>query len=80
MKSTNQITLYDLMAEDMDVWLIKRATKRFNLQIDNENGDTVVDECEIHPFAIEGLARFCRNYLNTFDNATQRFEKGVIKC
>jgi len=80
MKTTNQVTLYDLMAEDMDVWLIKRKDKEFEMQIDDENGRTIVEEDEIHPFAVEAFARFCRNYLRTFENANKRYQGGVAKC
>jgi hypothetical protein len=66
-KTITNITLYDLMAEDMDVWITRNKDFGYNLQIDDENGDTLIDDSFIHPCAAESLADFCRRYLNSYD-------------
>jgi hypothetical protein len=65
------ITLYDLMAEDLDVWICKNKTFGYDLQIDDKNGVTLVDE-NIHPVAAESFADLCRRYLAFYDNAVKR--------
>ncbi len=70
MKTMNQVTLYDLMAEDLDVWM-KKSKDGFNLQIDDENGDILIDDEGIHPYAADSFADFCRRYLNAYENANK---------
>ena len=72
MKSLNDVTLYDLMAEDLDVWLGKNKEFGFVLQIDDENGEELVDEKQIHPAAAESFADFCRRYLHSYDRITNK--------
>jgi hypothetical protein len=72
MKSLNDVTLYDLMAEDLDVWLGKNKEFGFVLQIDDENGEELVDEKQIHPNAAWSLADFCRRYLHSYDRITNK--------
>lgn len=66
MKTMNDITLHDLMGQDLDVWM-KKDSFGFNLQIDDENGDIMIDEGNVHPFAAESFADFCRRYLACYD-------------
>ena len=72
MKSLNDVTLYDLMAEDLDVWLGKNKEFGFVLQIDDENGEELLDEKQIHPAAAETFADFCRRYLHSYDRITNK--------
>jgi len=72
MKTLNDVTLYDLMAEDLDVWLGKNKEFGFVLQIDDENGEELVDEKQIHPAAAESFADFCRRYLHSYDCITNK--------
>ena len=72
MKTLNDVTLYDLMAEDLDVWLGKNKEFGFVLQIDDENGDELVDEKQIHPAAAESFADFCRRYLHSYERITNK--------
>ncbi len=65
------ITLYDLMAEDLDVWVGKNAKFGFDIQIDDENGKPLVDEKGVHPAAADSFADFCRRYLAFYDKASQ---------
>jgi hypothetical protein len=63
------VTLYDLMAEDLDVWVSKNHKFGFNLEIDDENGKPLVKEEGVHPFAADSFADFCRRYLAAYDKA-----------
>lgn len=74
MNKFNEITLYDLMAEDLDVWVAKNKTFGFDLQIDNEKGETIVDEKGIHPFAMESYADMCRRFLHFYEKAHAKLE------
>lgn len=71
MKSLNSVTLYDLMAEDLDVWM-KSDGFGFNIQIDDENGDVLVDEDNVHPYAAEAFADFCKRYLACYERANKK--------
>ena len=71
MKTMNDVTLYDLMAEDLDVWVSKSKTFGFALDIDDENGEPLVREESIHPCAADSFADFCRRYLHAYDNAAK---------
>jgi hypothetical protein len=72
MKTLNDITLHDLMSEDMDVWVTKHTPSTFEIQIDDENGSTVVEENLIHEFAIDSFARFCRYFLFSYNKAIKK--------
>ena len=71
MKSINNITLYDLMAEDLDIWVTKSKEFGFEVQIDDERGKSLVNDKGIHPYAAESFADFCRRYLASYDKASQ---------
>lgn len=74
MKAINDITLYDLMAEDLDVWICKNRKFGFNLEIENQGGEMVVDEHGIHPCAADSFASFCRQYLSCYERVSQQME------
>lgn len=65
-----EITLYDLMAEDLDVWVTKNNKFGFDVSIDDENGESVIHDKGVHPFAADSFADFCRRYLASYDKAS----------
>lgn len=71
MKTMYDITLADLMAEDLEVWVTKSKGFGLDLQIDDENGEPLIDEKGVHPYAAESFADFCRSYLAFYDKATK---------
>ena len=71
MKTLNDITLYELMAEDFDIWVTRNKKFGFNIEIDDENGNSVINESGIHPCATDSFADFCRRYLSAYDKASQ---------
>lgn len=66
------VSLYDLMAEDLDVWVNRNSKFGFDIQIDDENGKTIVDEKGVHPCAADSFADFCRRYLAFYDKAASQ--------
>ena len=69
MKTIGEVTQYDVMGEDLDVWITNNKQFGFDLEIDDENGKELVKEKGIHPCAAESLADFCRAYLIGYENA-----------
>ena len=74
MKTMNDVTLYDLMAEDLDVWVSKNSKFGFDIQIDDENSEPLIDEKGVHPCAADSFADFCRSYLASYDKAIKQSE------
>ncbi len=69
MKAMTEITLYDLMAEDLDVWITPSKCTGFDLQIDDMDGKSLVNEQGLHPGAADSFADFCRRYIMFYDRA-----------
>lgn len=67
LKSLSDINLYNLMGEDHYIWLQQNKKFGFNLEIDNENTETILKEEGIHPYAIESLAIFCKRFLGSYE-------------
>lgn len=65
-KSSHGISLGDLIGEDHDIWIQKNKTFGFDIEIDNENTETILREEGLHPYAIESLALFCKRFLNSY--------------
>lgn len=66
-KSMCDISLYDLMGEDHDIWIQKNSKFGFNLEIDNEDSQTIIKEEMINPHAIESFALFCKRFLSSYE-------------
>ena len=62
MKTLNEITLYDLMAEDLTISVKKDDSFGFDVEIDNDKFDVIIEEKRIHPCAMESFASFCRYF------------------
>lgn len=65
----SEISLYDLMAEDFSVWLTKSKGRGYKLHLDTMDDANVLREDEIHPYAIEAFATFCRGFLRCYEHA-----------
>lgn len=72
MKNICEITLYDLMAEDLDVWVSVNSKFGFDLDIDGDNGEKLIRKKGIHPYCADSFAEFCRSYLKGYDRALSR--------
>lgn len=67
--SMNDMSLYDLMAEDLDVW-VGASGFGFKLQIEDAQGNSMINEGCLHPYAAESFADFCRRYLTCYERAS----------
>lgn len=69
MKTINEISLYDLMAEDIDVYINRNDTFGFDMFALDEEGETMFLEKGIHPYAADSFATFCEKYLTAYEKA-----------
>ena len=74
MKHIETTTLYDLMAEDLDVWISKGEKYGLNLEIDDENGNPLIRNNNIHMAAMDSFADFCRRYIKAYERITTKKE------
>jgi hypothetical protein len=65
-RTIHDLTLAELMGDDHSIWLGKNKQFGFVLEIENEEGFTIIEKC-IHPYAAESLASFCRRYLSFYE-------------
>lgn len=71
MSALTEITLYDLMAHDWDIWIGKgKHGYTVTLKSDHHHGVELKEKC-IHPFAIDSFADLCRQFLSDY----QRIER-----
>lgn len=75
MKTLSDVTLYDLMAEDLSVWVSQNKSFGFDIEIENDEGQTLVDEKGVHPFAMESYADMCRRFLYFYDKVKAKSEE-----
>lgn len=78
-RSISDMTFYDLMAEDFTVWIGKNKTFGFDLELENDEGEIVVDEKGIHPCAMESYADMCRRFLHFYDKLKAKDEEAFDK-
>lgn len=77
MRTINDVTLYDLMSEDLDVWVCPDYKGfGFRIEIDNCEGEEIVSEGDVHPYAMDSFACFCRRYLASYD----KYNKESKEC
>jgi hypothetical protein len=62
------ISLYDMMAEDFNVWLGKNSKFGYDLHIEGYDNDSpLIEDESIHPCAIDSFAEFCRRFVSQYD-------------
>jgi len=62
----HDLSVHDLMGEDMSVWVGKNKDFGYVMEIETEEGKTITEKC-IHPYAMESMASFCRRFLSFYD-------------
>ena len=65
-RTLEDLSIAELMGDDHSVWLSKNKQFGFILEIENDEGQTIIEKC-IHPYAAESLASFCRRYLGFYE-------------
>lgn len=63
----NEITLYDLMAEDLTIWIQRNKKFGFDLQIEGDDPTERIEINGVHSFAMESFSDFCRRFLYFYD-------------
>lgn len=66
------LTLSELMGVDHDIWIKRNKKFGFDVEIDNDEDQTIYKDCGIHPYAMESLATFCRRFLSTYSNVLDK--------
>lgn len=69
MKTINEVSLYDLMAEELGVFMMPSEKFGFDLFIEDENGQKMAYEDGLHPYAADSFANFCERYLTAYEKA-----------
>lgn len=69
MKTTSSITLYDMMAEELDIYINQNDKFGFDMFALDENGETKFLEKGIHPDAADTFATFCEKYLTAYEKS-----------
>jgi hypothetical protein len=67
-KNIENISLYDLMAEDLTVWISRNKTFGYNLEIEGDDPTERVEIKGVHSCAMESFSDFCRRFLHFYDN------------
>lgn len=67
-KSTYSMNISDLMGEDHYLWISKNKKHGFDIEIENEDGELVVKEEGIHPYAMESFYLFCKRFISVFES------------
>lgn len=65
-KSIEDLTLYELMGTDHFVSIRKDWKFGYNVTIENDDGELVIEEKQMHPMAMDCAARFCRRFLEMY--------------
>jgi uncharacterized membrane protein YfhO len=66
-KSLCDLTLSELMGIDHSIWFKRNNKFGFDVEIDNDESQTMYKESGVHPYAVESLATFCRRFINQYD-------------
>lgn len=66
-KTIYSMTLADISGEENSARLSKNTKFGYDLYIENENCECVLYDKGIHPYAIESLALFCRQFLAAYE-------------
>ena len=74
----HNVSLYELMAEEMEIKITKNPNLGFNLQITNSEDTLIVDEHEVHPCAMASFADFCAQFLYHYrQSMIKELEKNI---
>lgn len=73
-RTINEVTLYDLMAEDFTVWVGKNKKFGFDLEIEGDDETLKIEEAGVHPYAMESFADLCRRFLHFYDKANNELQ------
>ncbi len=64
--NTSTFTLYDVMAEDHEVYVKKNRKFGVDVIVQDEDQNVILEET-VHPYAARSMADFCRQFLCFYD-------------
>lgn len=70
----NDVTFYDLMGENFDIWIKKNRVFGYDLMIEDECRNLVVEEYGVHRAAMDSFADFCREFLVEYERVCDEEE------
>jgi hypothetical protein len=65
------LSVYDLGSIDHCVSLSRNKKFGFTLEVTNEEDQLIYTENELHPYALESMASFCRRFLHCYENVME---------
>jgi hypothetical protein len=71
MSNITDITMYDLMAEDLTIWVQKNKQFGFDLSIEGDDPSERIEISGVHSGAMESFSDFCRRFLHFYDKAKE---------
>ena len=69
MKTLTEMSLYDLMAEELNVIVLRNEKFGFDVYLENEDGEKIMNEDGVHPYAADSFANLCQRYLTAYEKA-----------
>lgn len=72
MFSSNEVSVYELAADETTLWVSPNAQFGFDIEIDAWDGTPLMREKGMHPAAMESLASFCRSFLASYAHAQRK--------
>lgn len=69
MKTINEVSLYDLMAEEINVKMYRNEKFGFDIYLEDESGEKMAYEDGLHPYAADSFANLCQRYLTAYEKA-----------
>lgn len=71
MNDITNVTMYDLMAQDLTIWVQKNQKFGFDLSIEGDDPTERIDIKGVHSCAMESFSDFCRRFLHFYDKAKE---------
>jgi hypothetical protein len=62
------INIYALMGADHNVYLKRNSKFGFDLEVINDEDNVIYEGGELHPYAVDSLASFCRCFLHGYSS------------
>lgn len=66
-KSMENVSLYDLMAEDLTVWIQRNKKFGFDLSIEGDDPEERIEISGVHDYAMQSFSDFCRRFIHFYD-------------
>lgn len=61
------LNMHDIMGEDFYCSIHKIGPDNIKLEIENADGTIYTQDSNVHPYALESMAHFCRSFLKAYE-------------